>query len=154
MNRKRQQPSSQRKMTRKDALSVLYDLREAYIGRLSYEQYQKQRDTFLDQVLDALILLTDAVYGPPNLSQCLYPCGVCRRRRAEEVVYVQVQSGWPVKWYCRVCYDRLRAEGSYARSRKNRHPLLNAQLMCLNRLNCKQRKDQENDEHWIACRDC
>jgi hypothetical protein len=111
MNRKRQQPPSQRKMTRKDALSVLYDLRAAYIGRLSYEQYQEQRDTFLDQVLDALILLTDAVYGPPNLSQCLYPCSVCRHRRAEELVCVQEQPGWSMKWCCRACYDRLQAEG-------------------------------------------
>ncbi len=73
-------------MTRKQALDAFFDLRDAYLRLLSYEQYQQQTDT-LTRTRDALDVFTRLVYGPHDPGrQYSVLCERCRRRYAERIV--------------------------------------------------------------------
>jgi hypothetical protein len=110
MSRKQQQPQSQCKMTRKDALNVLYDLDQAYRDQLSWEEFVACK-AFREQVREALYVLTDAVYGPRQLPQYPWLCEVCRHRRSEDYVHEKAKQSYDGTWCCRVCRDRLQGEG-------------------------------------------
>jgi hypothetical protein len=101
------------RMTRKDALNILYDLRDAYIEELiraahrrerGYEEWKKADD----ETWQALMKVTEAVYGPCRSPQCPFPCDVCRHRYAEHDVQEKGKVG--KTWCCTPCLEQLRVE--------------------------------------------
>ncbi len=95
-------------MTRKQALDTLFDLREAYLRLLSYEQYQQQANT-LTRTRDALDVLTRMIYGPHDpVQQYSMLCERCRRSYAERLVK---EKGKSISTFCCTpCITALRSE--------------------------------------------
>jgi len=95
-------------MTRKQALDALFDLREAYLRLLSYEQYQQQTDT-LTRTREALDVLTRMIYGPHDpVQQYGFLCERCRRRYVEHFVKEKGKS--IATMCCTPCLAALRSE--------------------------------------------
>ena len=101
------------RMTRKDALNILYDMRDAYMSLLirsdrgreqSYEEWKKE----VDDIWEALLKVTEAVYGPAHYPQCGFPCDVCRHRYAEHDVQEKGKVG--KTWCCTPCLEQVRVE--------------------------------------------
>jgi hypothetical protein len=95
-------------MTRKQALDALFDLHDAYIRLMSYEQYQQQ-GAFLKQTREALDVFTRAVYGPHDpLEQYGILCERCRRCYGEHFVKEKGKSISTL--CCTPCLNALRSE--------------------------------------------
>jgi cytidine deaminase len=100
-------------MTRKDALNVLYDMREAFINLIiqSLAGQEHAYDVWKsasDETWEALLKVTEAVYGPAHDQQRSFPCEVCRHRYAEHEVLEKGKIG--KTWCCTPCHDCLQSE--------------------------------------------
>src|ERR1700730_4126707 len=101
-------PTAPTRMTRKEALAVLCQLREMWIVALPYEQFLalggRRRETS-----EALRTVARIVLGTPTYSQFSLPCTVCYQAWTDHIAYEREKS--TSTWCCTPCRDRLRREG-------------------------------------------
>jgi len=108
MKKQRSTSTTSKRMTRKQALAVLFRMRSQWIEDQTMQQFDATAP-LRHESFDALDVLTKLVFAPRQLGQFTIPCKVCYQRYAEQIVY---QQGETIStWCCTPCRDCLREEG-------------------------------------------
>jgi hypothetical protein len=109
--------SQNAKMTRKEALAILYKVKDAARTSLYSPDANEETRLLGTQVYDALKVLTTAVHGKAKTTETGHLCEVCYLR------YVPLKTPFvflrddPIanKDLCGECLERLKAEGKIER---------------------------------------
>lgn len=95
------------KREQREALAVLDRLRQKHFSELSARQWLEQ-EAFLQEVLGALIVLTDVAY-PRTKDTDLFLCRTCHLARTMEPEPRDAQ-GY-LMWVCAACYRKQQQGG-------------------------------------------